>query len=103
MQYAGRAARASATIRAGAEIRGSCKMVEEALDANAAQRRYWRMIAGPRWVASPGFRERRNPESIALLLARLGITGSESVLEIGCGTSEAVAGLWSLVLPSCLP
>jgi SAM-dependent methyltransferase len=57
-----------------------------ALDANAAQRHYWNTIAGPRWVASPGFRERRNQESLALLLARLELTGGESVLEIGCGT-----------------
>jgi SAM-dependent methyltransferase len=61
-------------------------MAGEALDANAAQRRYWNAVAGPRWVAAPGFRERRNQESIALLLARLGITGGENVLEIGCGT-----------------
>jgi SAM-dependent methyltransferase len=61
-------------------------MSEEALDANAAQRRYWNTVAGPRWVATPGFRERRNQESLALLLARLGIAGGESVLEIGCGT-----------------
>jgi len=61
-------------------------MAEEALDANAAMRRYWNTVAGPRWVASPGFRERRNQESLALLLAHLGLTGGESVLEIGCGT-----------------
>jgi SAM-dependent methyltransferase len=61
-------------------------MAEGALDANAAQRRYWNTIAGPRWVASPGFRERRNQESLALLLAQLGLNGGENVLEIGCGT-----------------
>ena len=61
-------------------------MPAEALEANAAQRRYWNRVAGPRWVASPGFRERRNQESLALLLARLSLTGGESVLEIGCGT-----------------
>jgi SAM-dependent methyltransferase len=61
-------------------------MAEEALDANAAMRRYWNTVAGPRWVATPGFRERRNQESLALLLAHLHLTGGESVLEIGCGT-----------------
>jgi SAM-dependent methyltransferase len=55
-------------------------------DANAAQRRYWNTVAGPRWVAAPGWRERRNRESIGLLMTRLGLTGGESVLEIGCGT-----------------
>jgi SAM-dependent methyltransferase len=58
----------------------------EALDANAAMRRYWNTVAGPRWVAAPGFRERRNRESLALLLARLALVGGENVLEIGCGT-----------------
>jgi SAM-dependent methyltransferase len=61
-------------------------MAEEACDTNLAQRRYWNTVAGPRWVATPGFRERRNQESIALLLARLGLAGGESVLEIGCGS-----------------
>jgi hypothetical protein len=48
--------------------RGYCEMSGEARDANAAQRRYWNTVAGPRWVASPEFRERRNQESMALLL-----------------------------------
>jgi SAM-dependent methyltransferase len=68
-------------------------MAAEALDANAAQRRYWNTVAGPRWVATPGFRERRNQESLALLVARLGLTGGESVLEIGCGTGAATVPL----------
>jgi len=62
-------------------------MAGEALEANAAQRRYWNTVAGPRWVATPGFRERRNQESLALLLAHLGLNGGENVLEIGCGTA----------------
>jgi ubiquinone/menaquinone biosynthesis C-methylase UbiE len=61
-------------------------MAGEALDANAAQCRYWNTVAGPRWVASPGFRERRNQESLALLLTHLARGGGESVLEMGCGT-----------------
>jgi SAM-dependent methyltransferase len=61
-------------------------MADDAVEANAAQRRYWNTVAGPRWVAAPGFRERRNQESIAMLLGRLGLAGGEKVLEIGCGT-----------------
>jgi SAM-dependent methyltransferase len=72
-------------------------MAEEALDANAAQRRYWNTVAGPRWVAAPGFRERRNQESTGLLLARLGTAGGESVLEIGCGTGALTVPLAAAV------
>jgi SAM-dependent methyltransferase len=61
-------------------------MSEQAVDANAAMRRYWNTVAGPRWAAAPGSRERRNRESLALLLARLELKGGEDVLEIGCGT-----------------
>ena len=56
------------------------------MEANDAQRRYWNEVAGPRWVAGQGFRERRNQESLALLLDRLHLAGGEHVLEIGCGT-----------------
>lgn len=74
-------------------------MAGEAHDANAAQRRYWNTVAGPRWAAAPGFRERRNQESLALLLARLGITGGESVLEIGCGTGALTLPLAAAIGP----
>ena len=72
-------------------------MVREVTDANEAQRRYWNTIAGPRWVASPGFRERRNQESLALLLACLRLSGGESVLEIGCGTGAVTLPLAAAV------
>jgi SAM-dependent methyltransferase len=66
-------------------------------DANEAQRHYWNTVAGPRWVASPGFRERRNQESLALLLTHLRLTGGESVLEIGCGTGAVTLPLATAV------
>jgi SAM-dependent methyltransferase len=68
-------------------------MSEDTLDANAAQRRYWNTVAGPRWVATPGFRERRNQESTALLLGRSRLADGESVLEIGCGTGALTVPL----------
>jgi SAM-dependent methyltransferase len=68
-------------------------MTEAISDVNEAQRHYWNTIAGPRWVASPGFRERRNQESLTLLLACLRLTGGESVLEIGCGTGAVTLPL----------
>ena len=68
-------------------------MTAEVPNANEAMRHYWNTVAGPRWVASPGFRERRNHESLALLLACLRLTGGESVLEIGCGTGAVTVPL----------
>src|ERR1700744_3790630 len=68
-------------------------MTGEVLDANAAQRRYWNTVAGPRWVASPGFRERRNQESLTLLLDRLRLSGGERGLEIGLGTGAVTLPL----------
>jgi SAM-dependent methyltransferase len=60
---------------------------------NDAQRRYWNEVAGPRWVAGQGFRERRNQESLALLLDRLHLSDGEHVLEIGCGTGAVTLPL----------
>jgi SAM-dependent methyltransferase len=62
-------------------------------DANEAMRTYWNKVAGPRWVAGQGFRERRNEESLALLLDCLRLAGGESVLEIGCGTGAVTLPL----------
>jgi SAM-dependent methyltransferase len=72
-------------------------MANNITEANEAQKLYWNTVAGPRWVANPGFRERRNQESLALLLDRLHITGGESVLEIGCGTGAVTLPLATAV------
>jgi len=67
------------------------------MEANDAQRRYWNEVAGPRWVAGQGFRERRNQESLALLLDCLRLAGGEHVLEIGCGTAAVTLPLAQMV------
>jgi SAM-dependent methyltransferase len=72
-------------------------MTVEVAHANEGQHRYWNKVAGPRWLANPGFRERRNQESLALLLACLRLTGGESVLEIGCGTGAVTLPLAAAV------
>jgi SAM-dependent methyltransferase len=68
-------------------------MTGEVQDANEAMRHYWNTIAGPRWVAGQGFRERRNEETLALLLNSLRLNGGESALEIGCGTGAVTLPL----------
>ena len=68
-------------------------MTGELPHANEAMRDYWNNVAGPRWVAGQGFRERRNQESLTLLLACLRLAGGESVLEIGCGTGAVTLPL----------
>lgn len=72
-------------------------MPETTGDANAAMRDYWNRVAGPRWAADPGARERRNGESLALLLARIGDVAGKSVLEIGCGAGALTLPLAAAV------
>ncbi len=72
-------------------------MSDAAGDANAAMRDYWNQVAGPRWAAAPEARERRNRESIALLLDRLALAGGERVLEIGCGAGALTVPLATAV------
>jgi SAM-dependent methyltransferase len=56
-----------------------------AASANAAMRRYWNEIAGPRWVGRLGAQEARNVEVTALLLEAARLAPGERVLDVGCG------------------
>jgi SAM-dependent methyltransferase len=72
-------------------------MAESVHNANPAMQRYWNEVAGPRWAAAPESRERRNRESLDLLLARLALAGGEHVLEIGCGAGALTLPLAAAV------
>jgi SAM-dependent methyltransferase len=61
-------------------------MADEATAANAAMRRYWNEVAGPRWVGRQGAQEARNAEMLAMLLAAAAAQPGERVLDVGCGT-----------------
>jgi SAM-dependent methyltransferase len=54
--------------------------------ANAAMRRYWNEVAGPRWVGRQGVQEARNVEMLAILLGAAAAQPGERVLDVGCGT-----------------
>jgi len=54
--------------------------------ANAAMRRYWNEIAGPRWVQRQAMQEARNAEMLSLLLEAAAPAPGEHVLDIGFGT-----------------
>src|SRR5207244_932358 len=54
--------------------------------ANAAMRRYWNEVAGPRWVGRQALQEARNVEMLRLLLEAARPQPGERVLDVGCGT-----------------
>src|SRR5260370_19940196 len=58
--------------------------------ANAAMRRYWNEVAGPRWVGLGGAQEARNVEVAAKLLEAAAAAPGERVLDVGCGTGATL-------------
>ena len=58
--------------------------------ANAAMRRYWNEVAGPRWVQRAAAQEARNIEVATALLKAAAAQPGERVLDVGCGTGATL-------------
>jgi SAM-dependent methyltransferase len=67
--------------------------------ANAAMRRYWNEVAGPRWVGRQGMQEARNVEMLAILLEEARPQPGEQVLDVGCGTGVTTEPYARAVMP----
>jgi SAM-dependent methyltransferase len=68
--------------------------------ANAAMRRYWNDVAGPRWVARQALQEARNAEMLAQLLEAAAPALGERVLDIGFGTGVTTVPFAAAVGPA---
>ena len=68
--------------------------------ANAAMRRYWNEVAGPRWVGRQAAQEARNVEMLEQLLRAAATVPGERVLDIGCGTGVTTVPFAEAVGPS---
>ena len=67
--------------------------------ANAAMRRYWNEVAGPRWVGLGGAQEARNVEVARILLEAAAAVPGERVLDVGCGTGATLIPFAAAVGP----
>src|SRR5437763_14046937 len=68
--------------------------------ANAAMRRYWNEVAGPRWVQRAEVQEARNIEVADLVLREAQAAPGERVLDVGCGPGATALPLAAAVGPS---
>ena len=75
-------------------------MSEDADTANAAMRRYWNEVAGPRWVERAEIQEARNIEVAQILLRETKAQAGERVLDVGCGPGATALPLAAAVGPS---
>ena len=69
-------------------------------NANAAMRRYWNEVAGPRWVERAEVQEARNIEVAELVLREAQARPGEEVLDVGCGPGATAIPLAAAVGPS---
>ncbi|MGC2411467.1 MAG: class I SAM-dependent methyltransferase [Stellaceae bacterium] len=74
-------------------------MTEQSDTANAAMRRYWNEVAGPRWVGLGGAQEARNVEVAQMLLEAAAAKSGERVLDVGCGTGATLIPFAAAVGP----
>jgi trans-aconitate methyltransferase len=68
--------------------------------ANAAMRRYWNEVAGPRWVERAEIQEARNIEVARILLREAKAQPGERVLDVGCGPGATAIPLAAAVAPA---
>src|SRR5436190_17677788 len=68
--------------------------------SNAAMRRYWNEVAGPRWVERAEIQEARNIEVAQILLREAKAAAGERVLDVGCGPGATALPLAAAVGPS---
>lgn len=75
-------------------------MSDSETNANAAMRRYWNEVAGPRWVQRAEIQEARNIEVAQILLREAKAQPGERVLDVGCGPGATALPLAAAVGPS---